>query len=403
MLSNVIRIFRPLRHRGVQVLLAITLYLLLAHALPNDAHRALYSVSVSIKEVLLWILPFTVGAFIANTICSFERRAPVFIIVLLVFEALSNFASVWYSYGCGHIVQCILPTISMEPSDHPFTALWGFPFARPFWWSSEKGVLAGLIIGCIGALGNFSGWRKRIETAKTVAQWTLTRVFSPLIPVFVLGFVARMYQTRVLHDVIGHYGLLVVCLAFFLLCYYALLLLLGNGWSIRKAYAASLNLWPAGGIAFTSGCSLSTMPWTIEGTSKNLSQPELARAVIPATTNIQQIGDCITNCFLCFLIYQQFFGRSPDFFVWLSFSAAFVLARYYTAAVIGGAIFIMLPIYESYLGFTSEMIAIILAFNVVLDPIVTSMNVLCNGALCRVFELVWARVPDTSKKAEERV
>ena len=403
MLSNVVRPLRYLRYRGVQVLLVITLYFLLGHLLAYDAHRAFYSISLSIKEVLLWMLPFTVGAFIANTICSFERRAPLFIIVLLLFEAFSNFCSVWYAHGCGHMVQYALPTITMEPSGVSFTALWGFPFARPAWWSSEKGVLAGLIIGCVAALGGIQSWRKRIETAKTMAQWTLTHIFSPLIPVFVLGFVARMHQTRVLHEVISQYGLLVLCLVFFLLCYYAFLLLLGNGWSVRKAYAASLNLWPAGGLAFTSGCSFSTMPWTIEGTAKNLSRPELARAVIPATTNIQQIGDCITNCFLCFLIYQQFFGHSPDMLVWFRFSIAFVIARYYTAAVLGGAIFIMLPIYESYLSFNTEMLAIILAFNVVLDPIVTSMNVLCNGALCRLFELVWTRVPDSSKKLEESV
>ena len=127
-----------------------------------------------------------------------------------------------------------------------------------------------------------------------------------------------------------------------------------------------------------------------------------ATKIIPATTNIQQIGDCITNCFLCFLIYQQFLGHSPDIATWVRFSAVFVLARYYTAAVLGGAIFVMLPIYESYLSFNPEMIAIILAFNVILDPIVTATNVLSNGALCRIFELVWSRVPGSSKKAEER-
>lgn len=73
----------------------------------------------------------------------------------------------------------------------------------------------------------------------------------------------------------------------------------------------------------------------------------------------------------------------------MSFSLIFVLARFATAAILGGAIFIMLPIYEAYLGFNAEMIAIILAFNVVLDPLVTSCNVIANGALCRIFEKVW--------------
>ena len=401
--SFVVRTLRYLRHRGIQVLLVVALYFLFATTLPEEVHRGLYTISVCIKDVLLWMLPFTVGAFIAHTTCSFERRAPIFILSLLAFEAVSNLASVWYAYGCGHAVQCFVPTISMQASDHPFNALWAFPFSRPTWWSAEKGVVAGLIVGCIGAFSSNKTWQEGVAVAKRVAEWTLTRIFSPLIPIFVLGFVARMYQTQVLHEVIGHYGLLVVCLAAFLLCYFALLLLLGNGWSFKRAYAAGCNLLPAGGLAFTSGCSLSTMPWTIEGTSKNLDQPELARAVIPATTNIQQIGDCITNSFLCFLIYQQFFGHCPDLSTWLSFSAVFVLARYYTAAVLGGAIFIMLPIYETYLSFNSEMIAIILAFNVILDPIVTSTNVLCNGALCRIFELVWARVPGSSKRAEERV
>ena len=152
------------------------------------------------------------------------------------------------------------------------------------------------------------------------------------------------------------------------------------------------NLGPAGAIAFTSGCSLSTMPWTIEGAGKNLANPDFAEAIIPATTNIQQIGDCITNAFLCFLIYSHFYGHLPDVLTLVNFSIMFVLARFATAAVLGGAIFIMLPIYETYLSFNPEMIAIILGFNVILDPIVTSCNVVANGALCRIFERVWLRL-----------
>jgi Na+/H+-dicarboxylate symporter len=79
------------------------------------------------------------------------------------------------------------------------------------------------------------------------------------------------------------------------------------------------------------------------------------------------------------------------------------LARFLTAAVIGGSIFIMLPIYETYLGFNNEMIAIILALNVVLDPIVTSSNVLANGALCRVFERFWNWLQITLYKKKNEV
>ena len=61
----------------------------------------------------------------------------------------------------------------------------------------------------------------------------------------------------------------------------------------------------------------------------------------------------------------------------------------------------MLPIYETYLNFNTEMIAIILALNVVLDPIVTSCNVVANGALCRVFEVVWNKGISKEHQSEE--
>jgi Na+/H+-dicarboxylate symporter len=111
--------------------------------------------------------------------------------------------------------------------------------------------------------------------------------------------------------------------------------------------------------------------------------------VIPATTNIQQIGDCIINALLCLVIIKSFGQQLPNWDTWLQFSMVFTVARFATAAVIGGAIFIILPIYSTYLGFTGEMIAIILAFNIILDPIITASNVMANAALCNILENVW--------------
>jgi Na+/H+-dicarboxylate symporter len=205
----------------------------------------------------------------------------------------------------------------------------------------------------------------------------------------VLGFVARMYCSGFLNKALFDCGTLVLLIVFSLVSYILFIFLLGNRFQVRNAFSDFKNMAPAGIIAFTSGCSLSTMPTTIEGTAKNLQDPSLANALIPATTNIQQIGDCLANSLLCFWIYQSFFCVAPSFSTWASFSFVFVLARFTTVAVLGGAIFIMLPIYKHYLNFNDDMIAIIVAFNVILDPIITSANVLANGALAKVFERCW--------------
>jgi hypothetical protein len=375
-----------LRHRSVQIVLALLLYLIFADHLPLPVHQGFYTISLIIKELLLWMLPVTVCFFIAHAIASFEKRAPLFILCLFFFEAISNTASVWYAYGCGYLCSSSLPVIASQPIDDSFSALAHLPFSKPLWWSADKGMFAGIVLGFIASwkLTRVSAF---VSLGKEIAERVLTRFFSRLIPLFILGFIARMYKTRLLQQLFSQYAQLFIWLIIILVAYIAFLILAGNGFSgFKKAWK---NLLPAGGIAFSSGCSLSTMPWTIEGASKNMQNSDLAKAVIPATTNIQQIGDCIANTFLCFLIYRQFNGVPPDLETWAAFSVIFVLARFATAAVLGGAIFIMLPIYESCLGFNSEMIAMILAFNVILDPIITSSNVLANGALCRIFERVW--------------
>ncbi|MBP7075148.1 MAG: cation:dicarboxylase symporter family transporter [Rhabdochlamydiaceae bacterium] len=377
------------KYQGIQVLLLIALYLSIAQFLPLAIHQGLYTISLFIKDLLMWMLPLTVGFFIAHAVGSFKKQAPLFIISLILFETFSNFASVWYAYLGGHLAVDHLPPLKIATSNFDFTALWRLPIFRPAWWSADKGAFLGLVLGSISALTNQPALREFIEQGKEKAQWILSKLFSRVIPLFVLGFVARMYQMHLFQDVVVPYSTLLMWLLVLLAIYIIALFILGSNWTLSDISRSIKNLLPAGGLAFTSGCSISTMPWTIEGASKNLKDPSFAKAVIPATTNIQQIGDCITNTFLCFLLYRHFFGSPPDFATWALFSAVFVIARFATAAVIGGAIFIMLPIYESYLSFNAEMIAIILAFNVILDPIVTSCNVIANGALCRIYEKFW--------------
>jgi len=387
-----LKILQGLKQRGIQTLLLLTLYVCFASCFPAAIHQLFYTISLFIKDLLHWMMPLTICFFIAHTIQSFERKAPLFVLILICFEAFSNLSSVWYAFFSAHTVADYLPTFQATSLQNEFQALWRLPLTRPGWWSADKGAFLGLLLGGITAFGQGSSLSRIINQGKSVMEWILTRVFARLIPLFVLGFAAQMQQTKLLTHVFNHYTVMVIWLTLFLVAYIVFLFALGAGWSFNRMMTNIKSLLPAGGASFTSGCSLSTMPWTIEGTAKTLRNPNLAKALIPATTNIQQVGDCIIQAFLCFLIYQNFKGHAPDLMTWLQFSVVFTCARFATSAVLGGAIFIMLPIYETYLDFNGEMIALILALNVVLDPLVTSCNVMANGALCRTFEWVWNHV-----------
>lgn len=381
-----------LKHRSIQTIFVICLYFLIGHSLPILVHQFFYTISVLIKDLLVWMMPITIGLFIAHSVSSFNKKAPLFIVAIILFEFISNFTSVWYAYFSASFSSNFLPIFRVSNFSTDFNTIWKLPIAKPIWWSASNGVICGLFFGCFNALKTSPLLTKIITCGKYSIELILKKFFARLIPIFLLGFVAQTHQTGLLIHIFTHYAMLIVYLLSFLIIYLTFLFYLSSGFLLKDAVKSIKNLLPAGGIALTSGCSLSTIPWTIEGTRKNLQNPKFAEAVIPATTNIQQIGDCITNSFLCFLIFYDFYGVPPDFITWFYFSIIFVLARFTTAAILGGAIFIMLPIYESYLGFNEEMIAIILSLNIFLDPIITSVNVIANGALCRVFECVWMKV-----------
>ncbi|MCE2993583.1 MAG: dicarboxylate/amino acid:cation symporter [Candidatus Jidaibacter sp.] len=338
------------------------------------------------------VMPLTVAIFIAATIQSFKNKAVFFILAITIFEACSNMMSVWYAMMSAYLVSDMMPPLNIASSAAQLEALWRFPFKMPAFWSADKGVLLGLLIGLLLPFTHNKIAHKSLQAAKNTMEYLLTKIFARLIPLFVLGFVVQMHASKMLDNAITNYASLILVLIVILVIYISFLFLLSSGLSYTRFTRHVKNLLPAGGISLTSGCSLSTMPWTISGASKNLNHPSFASAVIPTTTNIQQIGDCIAQTLMCSMIYLQFYGHLPDLATFSAFSVAFVLARFATAAMLGGAIFVMLPIYETYLHFNSEMIALILAFNVLLDPIITSSNVMANGALCRVFERIWLKL-----------
>jgi Na+/H+-dicarboxylate symporter len=385
-----------LKNRSLQTILVLALYSIFAQILPLVAHQTFYTISVFIKDILIWLMPITVCVLIASTIDKFENKAPLFILVLMTFEAISNFLSVTYAFAVGSLITSSIPTFEIIDISDNFNPLWRIPFSKPWWWSADKGSFAGLIIGCLSAFSYSPPLKRNLAKARTTIEFMLTKVFARLIPLFVLGFIAQIYQTGMLSHMIMNYSILILYLIIFLSFYIMMIFAIGAGFNIGEMTRHIKNLTPAWLMAITSSCSLSTMPWTIEGTAKNLRRPALAQAIIPATTNIQQIGDCITNALLCFLIYKQFFGYTPDALTWIAFSLVFVAARFATAAVMGGAIFLMLPIYQTYLDFNDEMIAIILALNVILDPIVTSTNVITNGGMAKIFEDLWRKISLTN-------
>ncbi len=136
-----------LKHRSFQTILVIAIYSAIARFLPDDVHRLFYSISLFIKDVLVLMMPVTVLAFIAYTISSFKNKALVFVLILLVFEFLSNLLSVWYAIGSGFLVSTEFASFEIIELESEFGPLWRLAFSKPAWWGADKGSFLGLALG----------------------------------------------------------------------------------------------------------------------------------------------------------------------------------------------------------------------------------------------------------------
>lgn len=353
--------------------------------IPLTVAQGFYTFSILLKDSLMLFLPIAIMIYIATALKDFQKNAALVILLIVAFEAISNTSAVFYAYFAVKMGSFDFPLLT-PGTTKDLETFFSISFLKPSFWSPDKGVIAGAILGILLSFRKVPHISLYLEKGLFAVNFGLKNIFSRFVPFFAFGFLLNLARSGLLNDIVSHYAYVFGVLSFALMFYLSFLFLLGSGFNVKIAWRSFLNALPSGVIAFTSMSSAATMPYTIQAAEKNLKSPSLARMIIPATTNIQQVGDCLINAFMCLIILLSFGKPIPGIYEWSLFTFAFVIARYATTAVAGGAIFVMLPIYEMYLGFNPQEISLILALNVILDPFVTSANVMGNGALAILLE-----------------
>jgi hypothetical protein len=373
-----------LRSPFARLLLALVAFGVVGPFLPLGILTALFSFSCLVKDFLALVLPAAVALFVASALAPFGRRTPLLLFCLALFELGSNGLSTLLAMCVGAVAS-----MPVELPQGPATGLeawFRLHHIAPTWWNAQTGVAVGLAAGLLVALGPLRQLALSLNRGRTFVQSLLSRWFLPAVPLFVVGFTADLWWRGALDLLVGPFLWTLLWLLLGLTAYLLLLFGIGSGFSPPVWWRALVNCLPSGTLAATSMSSVATLPVTILAAEKNLRHPFLARLLIPATVNIQMPGDCFANIFLALALLPAFGLSLPSWEGLALFAGVFVLSRFAAAGVTGGAILIMLPLYERYLGFSPEMCSVMIALNLLLDPVITAANVLGNGALAMVFE-----------------
>ncbi len=365
------------------LLFVILLILLIAPFISVEIKQILFAVSVTIKSLIIFLLPIIIFGLLFKTMVSLASRATLVILLILACVCCSNILSTFTSHFVGAWVYHFNLSLIQSTSAQTLLPFWSWQF--PKWIANDKAMLSGIVLGIL--LGSFKS--KIVHTLAAQLDWLVLKIlesFAYLIPLFVAGFIVKLQYDGVVSIIFKDYtqifAMIGLALAAYLFLAYAIL----NNFNLLETFRCFRNMLPAAIAGFSTMSSAAAMPLTIVGAQSNTKNKDLARSVIPITVNIHLVGDCFAIPIFAYAVMKSFGVAEPSLYSYLIFLAYFVVAKFSVAAVPGGGILVMLPILESCLGFNAEMLSLMTALYVLFDPVITCANVFGNGAFAKLID-----------------
>lgn len=381
------------RKMPILLLAMILLILSVDRFIPFYLKQFIYSLSLSVKSLLIFILPILIFMLLFKTISQLSRTATKMIFLLLITLCCSNFLSTMISSQIGAIIYQFDLCIKMPTDQIALMPIWSFTL--PKWIANDHAMFAGIFFGIFFSLFKPTlGLKISLYFEKAIQR--MLNLLTFVIPIFISGFVVKLIHDQLIHTIIYDYSLIFILVAISQFIYIACIYLAANRFCLSSFLYTLKNMLPAALTGFSSMSSAAAMPLTIIGMEKNTKNPSLTRLSTPITVNTHLIGDCFAIPIFAFAVMKNFGIPEPTFFAYLLFALYFVMAKFSVAAIPGGGIIVMLPILESQLGFTTEMSSLITALYILFDPVITCANILGNGG----FALALNKLPIFSKLAK---
>jgi len=342
--------------------------------IPLGVKSVVYALSLSIKSVIIFILPFLIFMLLFKTISQLSKGASKFILLILAAICCSNFLSVMISHQIGSAVYTLDLSLSVPKGAEGLVPAWTFHLPKLI--ANNHAMFAGIALGIFFSFFKKSVGQKIAEQFEKIVKLILNGL-TLAIPVFISGFVIKLIHDKMLKSIIADYSLIFLIVTLSVFTYIALIYLIGSRFQFSNFVSSIKNMLPAAITGFTSMSSAATMPLTLIAAEKNAGKS--SQLTIPLTVNTHLMGDCFAIPIFTYAIMKNFGMMEPSLMSYLIFAFYFVMAMFSVAGIPAGTIIVMLPILESQLGFTGEMSSLITALCILFDPIVTCANISGNG------------------------
>ena len=252
-------------------------------------------------------------------------------------------------------------------------------------------VMTSLVLAFVIGLGlsyqEKSSLKLVVKDFQKIIMQLIENVIVPLLPLFILGIFASMAFSGQVFSILSVF----ISIIGVIFALHILLLLLqytiAGAVTKRNPIKLLATMMPAYFTALGTQSSAATIPVTLEQTLKNGVSEKIAGFVIPLCATIHLSGSImkITACAMALMILQ---GMPFTFTLFAGFIFVLAIAMIAAPGVPGGAIMAAVGILQSMLGFTEEMLGLMIALYIAMDSFGTACNVTGDGAISLVVDRI---------------
>lgn len=365
----------------VQLLLIVAFVIFGGQFLSPQAVQFFYSISLSLKECLGFMLPLMVFTFISAGLLSFKKNAPAVIAILVGCVFASNTLVPMISYlTCKTLLFSITNKVVINHLSSTTTTPW-WTITLPRLFSPEHAIVLAVLTGFTLSVVSLPRAEQAIFRFKQTIEWIINNLFIPVLPLYVFGFLLEVHHKGVFSQLFSSYGKtlgLIIALQMLLIFF---IYFIASKFELSRAIRYIHNAVPSYLTAFGTMSSAAAIPITAQCAYKNTKNKPLAEMATPILANIHLFGDAITIPVLALVTLFLFQGVIPTASTFFTFTIYFCITMLAASGIPGGGMIIMIPILKSVLGCTDAMISIMITLHLLQDGFGTGANVMGDGAL----------------------
>ncbi|WPX97532.1 cation:dicarboxylate symporter family transporter [Candidatus Fokinia crypta] len=345
----------------------------------------LYTISVNAKEIILFILPFGIITLFAKNTAKIGMNMTKIAAIAIIGIVLSNTFGTLSAYAFKSMINKTFSVTTHADNPEKLNALYRMKLPQSI--PAHLTIVLGIAIGIAVKKINNS---KLLEGLETVLKYFF-RFIRLMIPLYVIGGVSKLQHDGLISMLSENFQDVIVLL---LVAYAIYLFMVGFicFQSLDEMYEFMGKVIPIALLGGVSMCSMITLPMLLQTLKKKYNTNEITEIAAPISINNHLIGDCITIPIISFIVGKMYGFPAIDIYSYIIFTVYFVIAKFSILAIPGGGIIVMLPILQHCFGYGERELATITALYILLDFLITFVNVLANAMFMVLLNRVVIRV-----------